>query len=199
MKRLILLEGKNDLHFLKCIFLNSGKNSSEVLDEYINEGLKEKKSIAETNKLRSYIKNSKVNVLAKVENGKQSQRSLFRENCINFISGGLYITVIFDLDRSPMDKNIKERIEELRSRNPTLNFVKKNISSKAFGCRRVDFAVTLTVGGNVRTLGSFSFFMFEVSLESIAKKTFPYFMNPLGGICELAKHFKVSDLFPSDL
>lgn len=198
MKRLILLEGKNDLHFLKCIFLNSGKTSEE-LDEYINEGLKEKKSIAETNKLRSYIKNSKVNVLAKVENGKQSQRSLFREDCVNFISSGLYITVIFDLDRSPMDKNINERIEELRSRNPALNFVKKKISSKAFGCRRVDFAVTLKVGGNVRTLGFFSFFMFEVSLESTAKEKFPNFVNPLDGICELSKYFKVSDLFPSDL
>ena len=194
MKRLILLEGKNDLHFLKCIFLNSGKNSSEELDEYINEGLKEKKSIAETNKLRSYIKNSKVNVLAKVENGKQSQRSLFRENCVNFASSDLYMTVVFDLDQSPINKNIKERIEELKSRHPDLNFVKKKTSQMAFGSRRVDFEVTKMFGRNIKTLFDFSFFMFKVSLESIAKKTFPDFMNPLDGICELAKHFKVSDL-----
>ncbi|MHB1440170.1 MAG: hypothetical protein ACYCSO_03840 [Cuniculiplasma sp.] len=193
-----MLEGKNDLHFLRCVFLNSGRNPSAELDEYINEGTKREKSTEETQKLRRYIKNSKFNVLAKVEIGKQNQRRLFRENCLNFASD-LYITVIFDLDKSPMDKNIRERIEELRSKNPTLKFMIKKTSPMVFGSHRVDFVVSKMFGRKSRKLFLFSFFTFEDSLESTAKKTCPYFENPLDGIGELSKHFKVSDLFPSDL
>ncbi|MHB8371914.1 MAG: hypothetical protein ACYDAO_02230 [Thermoplasmataceae archaeon] len=175
--------------------MNSLKDPTIELDEYINDGSKKEKSIAETTKLRSYIRDGTFDFLAKIEEGKHGQRELFRENCVNFASSKLYMTVIFDLDQSPINNNMRDRINELKSRHPDLNFNEIRNCPNAFNTRRIDFNVSKILGKKEKVLFEFSFFMFKDSLEITAEKAFPEIGELLDKICELSKHFRVSDLY----
>ncbi|MHB8396475.1 MAG: hypothetical protein ACYDAZ_06590 [Thermoplasmataceae archaeon] len=167
MKRVLLVEGENDLILCKHILRRSGVIDSEIRI-FDNTGTKYEKKTQETSVLNSLVdRNSPFKILIKVENGRDFVLSLFANVGINFLmtQRDTYFTVIFDHDRRDPEDDIKRLFSDIRSRNREIHLQEIGKSKINSDVSRRDISIKKISGHNEKFIQKFSITTFRISLE----------------------------------
>ena len=174
MKFLFLLEGKNDLIFLKEIIANNTHSSISPIF-YSNRGNKSSKKNQETDMLRNLCSyGSNYNLLVKEEEGRSVVINLFINLVVNFLplNNNLCATVLFDHDSRDPDVDIQSINNNIKSRTSGKFGFEPASSKKRIveGFYRRDFLLFLYGGQEKFPKASFSFATFDTSLEKVLSK-----------------------------
>lgn len=202
MKKLILVEGRNDGAFLREI-ISKATHLSISPFFYPNNGLKSEKKDQETVMLRNYCGDDDFhNLFVKEEGGHNFVIGLFINLVVNFLISNkdLCLTVLFDHDSRDPNIEIQKINNDLKAKTGgKITFKQSKPTQKILeGFNRRDFSLVQLMGVKSNNLASFSFATFDTSLEEVVSRYYSKLESDLdeSDFKKFASAIDIQDLIP---
>lgn len=165
MKRIVLSEGRNDVHLVSCFFGECDRTL--MVEPFYGEDIESAFRSVESRAIRRFQeRRNPYHVLAKSENGKSNLKKVFAGLVNQLMDIDLEIFVLVDLDGGHLDTLVDDFDEQIQDRHDG----RIGLGTPANRNHNGDMvgATCEVVTANGKTKGEFHLVAFEQTLEQVA-------------------------------